>query len=72
MSNVRPGEAYGLAIGRGSAPVSNQTLPVPVAHFDAHPGSIDNPYFPRSLDEAAGLPSGAHFYDPAGVLRSRY
>jgi hypothetical protein len=67
---MRPGQAYGLLIGR--APQTAQTLPIPVAHFDAEPGSPANPYFPRSRDEAEGLPSGAHFYDPQGVLRARY
>lgn len=72
MSNARPGEAYSLAIGGAPAPFSSQSSPTPVARFDAPPGSIDNPYYPRNREEAVGLPSGAHFYDPAGVLRSRF
>jgi hypothetical protein len=64
---TRPGQAYGLLIG---APAAQPQLPVPVAHFEA--GSPDNPYYPRSRQEAESLPTGAHFYDPAGVLRARY
>lgn len=68
--SVRPGEAYGLLIGDGPAPVED--LPIPVGHFDAAAGSIENPYFPRTRQEAESLPSGAHFFDPAGVLRERH
>ncbi len=67
---TRPGQAYGLLIGAPSAPAPR--LPVPVAHFEAEAGSPQNPFYPRSREEAEGLPSGAHFYDPAGTLRARY
>jgi hypothetical protein len=66
---TRPGQAYGLLIGPSAAPAP---LPVPVAHFEAEAGSPENPFYPRSREEAESLPSGAHFYDPAGVLRARY
>ncbi len=69
MTN-RPGQAYGLLIGAPAAPTPS--LPVPVAHFEAEAGSPNNPFYPRSREEAETLPSGAHFYDPAGVLRARY
>ena len=67
---MRPGQAYGLLIGRTPSP--SPALPVPVAHFEAEAGSPDNPFFPRTRDEAEGLPTGAHFYDGEGVLRARY
>ena len=67
---MRPGQAYGLLIGR--KPETSSPLPIPVAHFDAEAGSPTNPYYPRSLQEAEGLPSGTHFYDGEGVLRARY
>ena len=34
-------------------------------------GTFDNPVRPRTWDEAHALAPGAHFYDPAGVLRIR-
>ena len=37
-----------------------------------HPaGSFNKPFVPQTWDEAHALPSGAHFYDPAGILRIR-
>ncbi len=67
---MRPGEAYNLTIGGGPAPTLN--APVVFAHFDALPGSFENPYYPRTREEAVGLPSGAHFFAPDGILRERH
>jgi hypothetical protein len=58
-------------MGAGNEAAAQQLL-APVAHMDAEPGSIGNPFYPRSQAEAERLPSGAHFYDPQGVLRARY
>jgi hypothetical protein len=66
---MRPGRAYETLLGSGQSAEREQP---PAMRPGAEPGSIDNPFCPRTRVEAEQLPSGAHFYDPQGVLRERY
>jgi hypothetical protein len=60
-----PGEAFLRTFGGDPARA------VSVEDQPSAPGTLYNPYIPQSWDEAHALPSGAHFFDPAGTLRVR-